>query len=205
MLLLCSVESLPNISGSIPFSVSGHPFNINISGQLFVLNYRKNMQYIQVLNLLKLSQSDQCSISEGISQHPGFPLSGVDNYSTLISRDLPFYIFLGGWGAMTALPVRHNEHHSNNFSMPFLYTSSPQGTAHNNILLSSHLPLSSKGWNTRESEQIDKPILDFVGEVWNLFENAPKLSDPLVLIWNARALRVCIRQFALNHIVNGYC
>lgn len=58
MLPLCRVESLSTFLGSIPFSVIGHSFNLNISEKLFVRNYQKKMRRARVLHLPKWNDGD---------------------------------------------------------------------------------------------------------------------------------------------------
>lgn len=126
MLLLCRLESLSNISGSTPFSVTGHSFYLDISGKLFVRNYQKKVIYIWVLTLLKSLLKEFfhgfSTKQYGQSRHLNIQGSSFLHFPEEEKKQ-----------ATSAIPVRHNKHHSNNVSMPFLYPSSPQGTAHNNI------------------------------------------------------------------------
>lgn len=122
MLPLCRVESLSTFLGSIPFSVIGHSFNLNISEKLFVRNYQKKMRRARVLHLPKWSPSDKHTTPGGVLQHgTRFSLVGMDNRGTPISGEPSFLHFPGGEKkkATTAIPVGHNKRHPDNFSIPF--------------------------------------------------------------------------------------
>lgn len=161
MLPLCRVESLSTFLGSIPFSVIGHSFNLNISEKLFVRNYQKKMRRARVLRLPKWSPSDKHTTPGGVLQHgTRFSLVGMDNRGTPISGEPSFLHFPGGGKKKQPPPSQLDTTSAIlTISASLLYRSSPQATAHHDgILLLPLLPLSSKGWDTRESEPVDKPV-----------------------------------------------
>lgn len=140
MLLLWRAESLSNILGSIPFSIIGHSFKLTYFRKVICTKPPKESELYSGPYPALIEPEWQLFHSwRGFSSPSGvswFPLNGLDNQDTLIPGDLPFYIFQNKTKyPTTAIPLKHNKHHSNNFSVPFLYISSPQGTARNNITL----------------------------------------------------------------------